>query len=277
MRSNHRAANVRCDEDAARRNWQQNRSRVDLRLGQGYERYSSGKIMSSVFKAENKGRCMSDSDTSIHLKPLWLAKRANALPRRLLRALRRELSPPLYGLQWGDPEVVEPLQFIKNRYVLPYVDPQHNAVEIGPGGGRWTRYLTGFRKLYAVDYYEELLDELRKNFGRYRNISFIKNNGTDFTGIPPNSIDYLFSFGTFVHLDFNVIKAYLLNIKSIMKPGANIVIQYSDKTKIMAQLSPSFSENTPAQMRVAVRAAGYRILEEDTTSLWHSCVIRIAI
>ena len=38
-----------------------------------------------------------------------------------------------------------------------------------------------------------------------------------------------------------------------------------------------FSENTPDRMRDAVRMSGYQILEEDTTSLWHSSVIRFTI
>ncbi len=220
---------------------------------------------------------MPDLRTSLHLDMLSRSRRENSFPKRIFWAFRRSLVRPLYGLEWGDPDIVPPLQFIRDRYVLPYVNAQHKAVEVGPGGGRWTRYLLGFETLYAVDYHRELLDELKRNFGRHRNVRFIENNGTDFPGIDGNSIDYLFSFGTFVHLEFNLIEAYLLAIKPIMKPGANIVIQYSDKTKIMAQLNDGFSENTPEKMREAVRAAGYRALEEDTTSLWHSSVIRFTI
>jgi cyclopropane fatty-acyl-phospholipid synthase-like methyltransferase len=196
----------------------------------------------------------------------------------MIRAFRRELSPPLYGLQWGDPDAQgSPLQFVKQRYVLPYVNAEHRAVEIGPGGGRWTRYLLGFRTLFAVDYHQELLDELKQNFGRQSNIAYVKNHGTDFPGIDADSIDYLFSFGTFVHLDFDLIEAYLLSIRSIVRPTANIVIQYSDKNKIMARLNGGFSDNTPEKMRQAVQAAGYRIVEEDTTTLWHSSIIRFSV
>ncbi|HXW30545.1 MAG TPA: class I SAM-dependent methyltransferase [Xanthobacteraceae bacterium] len=202
------------------------------------------------------------------------SKRDNSLTKRLLRAFRRGLSRPTYGLEWGDPDTVEPLKFIRDRYVLPYVDARHNAVEIGPGGGRWTRYLVGFRTLYAVDYHQELLDELGRNFRCRSNIRFVRNNGADFPGIAASSIDYLFSFGTFVHLEFHLIESYLTSIRSIIKPGANVVIQYSDKTKIMAQLNKGFSDNSPVKMRDAVRAADYNIIEEDTTSLWHSAVIR---
>ena len=217
---------------------------------------------------------MPDLNTRLHLHMLSHSRRENSFFRRMFRAFRRELLPPLYGLEWGDPEVVPPLNFIKERYVLPYVNAQHKAVEIGPGGGRWTRYLLGFETLYVIDYHQELLDEIKRNFGRQRNVRLIKNNGTDFPGVDKNSIDYLFSFGTFVHLDFNLIEAYLLAIRSIIKPGANVVIQYSDKTKIMAQINEGFSDNTPEKMREAVRLTGFTIIEEDTTSLWHSSVVR---
>jgi ubiquinone/menaquinone biosynthesis C-methylase UbiE len=220
---------------------------------------------------------MPDLDTHLHLKMLNRYKRRNLLPARLYHAIKRELfSKEIYGMKWGDPDKVAPLKFIKDRYVLPYIDPTHNAIEIGPGGGRWTRYMIGFKKLYAVDYYSELLNELKKNV-QNSNVVYVKNNGTDFPSIADDSIDFLFSFGTFVHLDNHLIAAYLENMRTVLKPGANVVIQYSDKTKIMAQMIEDFSENTPHTMRQMVSDAGYTILEEDLTTLWHSSVIRFAL
>jgi ubiquinone/menaquinone biosynthesis C-methylase UbiE len=201
-------------------------------------------------------------------------QRSNRLLPRLYRCLKREFfAGNIYGLQWGDPDLIEPLKFIRDRFVLPYVNPEGYGVEIGPGGGRWTRYLLGFRKLYVIDYYPEVLEELRKNFKK-PNMEFINNHGTDFPGIRERSIDYVFSFGTFVHLDLNLIEAYLINVKHILKPGANAVIHYSDKRKIMAQRLKGFSENTPEKMRAMVSCAGFRIVEEDLTTMWHSSIIR---
>lgn len=220
---------------------------------------------------------MPNLNTSLHLDMLNNFKRKNWLPLRLLRAIRKEISSKnIYGLEWGNPDKVEPLKFIRDRYVFPYVNSKHNAVEIGPGGGRWTRYLLGFRKIYVVDYHTELLEELRKNFNE-PNMTFIKNNGTDFPNIEKRTIDYLFSFGTFVHLDVDLIEAYLKNIKSIVKPNATIVIHYSDKTKIIAQVKQSFSDNTPVKMRQMVLSSGYKILEEDLTTMWHSSIVRFTV
>jgi hypothetical protein len=221
---------------------------------------------------------MPDLNTTLHLDMLHKAKgRSRSLPLRILRAIKKEIvSGDIYGLEWGDPEIVEPLTFIRDRYVLPYVNKERNAMEIGPGGGRWTRYLLGFKKLYVVDYYAELLNELKRHLQK-STIEFIKNNGTDFPGIGKGTIDYLFSFGTFVHLDSAIIEAYLVNMKPILKAGANVVIHYSDKTKIMAQVNKDFSENTPMRMREMVLNAGYTILEEDLTTMWHSSLIHFTL
>lgn len=180
---------------------------------------------------------------------------------------------PMYGLEWGDPDKITPLTFVRDRYVLPYVHPELTALEIGPGGGRWTRYLLPFRKLYVVDYHQELLNELHKNFHR-ANMVFIKNNGWDFPGVPEKSVDFVFSFGTFVHFDGPLIDSYLKSIREILRPGGNVVLQYSDKNKIMAREASGFSENTPEKMRLMVEDACFDILEEDLTTLWHSSVVR---
>lgn len=211
---------------------------------------------------------MPDLSTTLHVNML----RSRTLPRRIYRAVRQEIAQQPYGNQWGSPETVPPLRFVRDRWVRPYVDPSKTALEIGPGGGRWTRYLTGFKSLYVVDYHEELLHELARNVDA-PNIVPVKNNGTDFPTIPDASIDFLFSFGTFVHFDHELIASYLVNMRRILKPSGSAVLHYSDKTKVMARETPSFSENDPERMRALVDTAGYAIIREDLTTLWHSSLI----
>jgi len=217
-------------------------------------------------------------DSPLHLEMYRRFRRQNTLRARLVRAAQavwRELfAPPIYGMAWGDPELVPPLRFIRDRYLMPYVNPAHTAVEIGPGGGRWTRYLLGFGRLYLVDFHAEILAEAKRTFRRYSHVYYIVNHGHEFPGIPPSSVDFLFSFGTFVHLELPIIAAYLAAMKTILKPDANVVLQYSDKRKVMAQLNPGFANTTPDEVRREVENAGFEVLEEDLTTLWHSSVIR---
>ncbi len=203
------------------------------------------------------------------------ARRERRLARRLAKAWRILIGrDDIYGLKWGDPDTCPPLRHVRDTYLIPHVGPETTVVEIGPGGGRWTRYILHARRIYAVDPYPELLAELRRHFDR-PNITFIKNNGTDFPGIADESVDFIFSFGVFVHLEKPVIADYLRNMRRIIRPGGVIVLQYSDKAKPLARANDGFTDNSPEDMRAMARECGYHIRAEDTQTLWHSGIIEL--
>ena len=56
-----------------------------------------------------------------------------------------------------------------------------------------------------------------------------------------------------MHLDGYLIQAYLGNMKRILKAGANVVIHYSDKTKVTGQLDESFAESADENALNATR------------------------
>jgi hypothetical protein len=192
------------------------------------------------------------------------------------RTGRWPVAQDLYGLQWGDPNVVPWLRHVRDDFLLPFVQPDRVGVEIGPGGGRWSRYMLSLQRFYAVDFHQELLDELAKNF-RTPGLFFVKNNGTDFPGIAEHSVDLVFSFGVFVHLDVPIIDAYLGSIAQIIRPGADVVLQYADKTKPEARDNPTFSDNNPEVMRALLATRGYRILRENVSTLPHSAIVHFTL
>jgi hypothetical protein len=208
---------------------------------------------------------MPDLSTNFHLDALDRAKLAGQ-PER----------DGLYGLQWGDPQREPWLRFVRDEFLLPFVHPDRVGVEIGPGGGRWTRYLLTLSRLYAVDLHQELLDELARNF-RTPGLFLVKNTGTDFPLIELRSVDLVFSFDVFVHLDIPIIKSYLDNIKTIIRPGADVIIQYSDKTKKAARENLTFSDNDPTRMCAVIAAGGYRIVREDRDKLPHSSIVHFTM
>jgi len=216
-------------------------------------------------------------DTTLHLDMLRAAKRRRTLFARIRKAIDvLTARGDVYGLEWGDPEVSEPLRYVRDHFLTPHISPAANLVEIGPGGGRWTRYMLAAQRIYAVDYHQELLDELKSNFNAV-NLTFVKNSGDDFPGVPDASIDFVFSFGTFVHFDDEIVEGYLRNLKRLLKPASNVVIQYSDKTKPMARRNDGFSQNDPEKMRKLIESHGYFIREEDTKTLWHSSIARFGL
>ena len=219
---------------------------------------------------------MPNLDSLLFLDMLRKGKR-RGLAWRLGAAAKALFRPaPLYGMEWGDPEISPPLGYLRDHFVKPYVSPAATIVEIGPGGGRWTRYLLSAQRIYAVDYHQELLDELRRGFDR-PNITFVKNNGDDFPGVPDGAADLVFSFGCFVHLDVDIIERYLANMRRLLKPESNVVLHYADKTKPLARSNVGFSNNDPETMRALVLRQGYAIREEDTVTMWHSALVRFGL
>ena len=163
----------------------------------------------------------------------------------------------------------------RDDYLLPYVNPDHTAVEIGPGGGRWSRYLLGFGQLCTVDFHQELLDELQRNIGPRIYPRCATTGPTSQVSRMPASISC--SRSRFVHLDIDVIEAYFRSMHRILKPSGCAVIQYSDKNKEAARkYGQGFSHTTPEIIRPLVVGCGHRILEEDITTVWHSSIVRFA-
>ena len=179
-----------------------------------------------------------------------------------------------FGDQWGDPEEVDCLSDVRDRFVLPHVSAHKTALEIGSGGGRWTQYLLGFGRLYCVDLNPEMFHYLLRRFGPRPHVGFCQTAGTDFPGIPTRSLDFVFSFGTLVHLDPPLIERYLANLSPLVRPGADVVLQYADKEKPLGASNAGFAQTTSAVMRGLLERSGYEVVEEDARTLPHSNVVR---
>jgi SAM-dependent methyltransferase len=187
-----------------------------------------------------------------------------------------------YGNEWGDPELrgwhylvrrllhpgsmPGPLHKVVDLYIRPHVTPEATVLELGCGGGRWTRYLVAARRLIAVDIDEVFFEALRARFPAAR-LEFYQSSGFELDGIATESVDFVFSFGTFVHLEPEGIAAYLAEIRRVLRPNAIAVIQYADKRKPAARNKKSFSAMTAERMAAI---SPLELVVQDTRLLNHS-------
>ncbi|HEU5142044.1 MAG TPA: hypothetical protein VFU04_02690, partial [Solirubrobacterales bacterium] len=82
-------------------------------------------------------------DGDLHTTMLARGRARRTLWQRMRKAARYLVrGDGIYGMEWGDPDVLPPLKHVRDNYLLPYLDPTKTVLEIGPGGGRWTRYMT---------------------------------------------------------------------------------------------------------------------------------------
>lgn len=193
-----------------------------------------------------------------------------------------------YGHQWGNPDVTAPLYWWIRRilqrapgdlskllrdYIKPYVKPDTVALEIGSGGGRWTRYLLGAREIIVVDLNSEFFSYLQECFKEHLSrLRFYHTSGYELDGIETDHVDFIFSFGTFVHIDPDGIYAYLGHIRRVLRPGGIAVIQYSNKTKLRAWMIRGFSDMNPDKMEDIISRYGFRLVDHNVRLLNHSSI-----
>ena len=124
---------------------------------------------------------------------------------------------------------------IINEVMLKYIKGGSTILEIGPGAGKWTETLVTFAdSLILVDISKKCLDLCKERFKNYDNIKYVLIKGTlDF--IQDNSIDYIWSYDVFVHINPTDIRSYLHDIQRVLKPQGYSIIhhsgQYDTKTR----------------------------------------------
>ncbi len=118
-------------------------------------------------------------------------------------------------------------QSLIDEVVLKYVKPGTTVLEIGPGGGRWTEVLvTVAGKIVAVDVSEKAITLCRERFSSSRNIEFFLVKKIDLGFIPDASIEAIWSFDVFVHINPEDTDRYLAEFKRVLVPGGIAVIHH---------------------------------------------------
>lgn len=107
-------------------------------------------------------------------------------------------------------------------------------LEIGCGGGQWTKFYEPFvKKIYCID----VLSADHNNFWNYvgedkkNKITYITVNDFLLKDIPDNSIDYVFSYDVFCHISLSGQDLYLKNLYNKCKDNCVLNIMYADCDK----------------------------------------------
>jgi ubiquinone/menaquinone biosynthesis C-methylase UbiE len=133
------------------------------------------------------------------------------------------------GEEWSDESSMGQKwkQTVINEIMLKHIKNKSVILEIGPGAGRWTEQLQSLAsKLILVDIAQTCLNICKDRFKTKNNIEFhlIKNN-LDFIG--NDSVDYVWSYDVFVHINPSDIEHYMQDFHRILKSGGCAIIHHS--------------------------------------------------
>lgn len=98
-------------------------------------------------------------------------------------------------------------------------------LELAPGYGRWTQMLKNLcDRLIVVDLSPNCINACRERFKGESHIAYHVNDGSSLEMIPDNTVDFVFCFDSFVHVEAEVIGAYLSQLsRKLTRSGVGFI------------------------------------------------------
>jgi len=115
-------------------------------------------------------------------------------------------------------------------FVRPHLSSEAVALEIAPGHGRWSEYLVEHAgEVHLVDLNASCIDHCRRRFEGREHVRYAVTDGTSLPGLEPGSVDFAWSYDSFVHMERDTIGAYLRELARVLRPGGTAVIHHAGR------------------------------------------------
>ena len=128
---------------------------------------------------------------------------------------------------------VSSVHFTYRLCIKPFIGSDTKALEIGCGGGAWSKAIAGLspKELCCVDVLSAEEARFWEYVGRRPGVRHIRVDDLFLNDLPDGHFDYFFSFGCFCHLSPQIIEEYLSHIVKKLADGANGFLMVADYEK----------------------------------------------
>jgi SAM-dependent methyltransferase len=116
--------------------------------------------------------------------------------------------------------------------------PASVVLEIAPGYGRWTTYLKDVAdRLVVVDLAANCIEHCQRRFADATNIEYHVNDGRSLAMVADGSVDLAFSFDSLVHVEADVLLAYLEQLAHKLSPDGVGWVHHSNAGSYRTRLA----------------------------------------
>ena len=148
--------------------------------------------------------------------------------------------------------------------------PAETILVIGPGYGRWAKYLLDHcERMVMVDISEKCLDACRVRFGEDR-LSYHVGPGDSVDFLEDESIDFVFSFETLTYAEIDALSHYLRGLSKKLKPEGTGFVHHSN----LAAYSSYFKNTLKLPKRVREVLKKRNLLDYDQ---WRARTVTAAL
>jgi SAM-dependent methyltransferase len=151
-------------------------------------------------------------------------------------------------------------QSVINTILDPNIRSGAFVLEIGPGAGRWTIELQKrAARILGIDISEASIRECRRRFSSCANAEFRVGSGSDLEGVPDASVDAIWSFDVFVHINRSEFLTYAKEFARVLRPGGRGVIHHGSCGGFMGGWRSDICLDDVSE---ALRSSGAEIIDQ---------------
>jgi SAM-dependent methyltransferase len=178
--------------------------------------------------------------------------------------------PEVLGDEWSPGSDV---QEIFDEFIAPFLSPEVEAAEIGPGGGRIARRAAPqVRTLTLFDISPQMLARCKEVLRDRANVRYVLLEGLSFPDDLARRFDFVYAFDVYVHFDLHSLWRHLQGIEQVLRPGGHALIHTANLTAPLGWERFAGQERysveghfplTPEAVRTLVSHTGLRIVRES--------------
>ena len=123
------------------------------------------------------------------------------------------------------------LEKIEEICILPFINEESIALEIGTNGGAWLKRMMKAKNLIGTDVLSPEHTGFFNNIPQSDKVEYIQVTDFSCDELEKDSITYLFSYDVFCHISYSGTEEYLKNLYPKLKKGADCFIMIADPDK----------------------------------------------
>lgn len=167
---------------------------------------------------------------------------------------------------------------LAEAFIISNTKPDTVALEIGAGHGRWSPYLANRvvnGHLNLVDLSSSCIEFCKKKLSNFKNVSYFSNDGRSLPFIKSDSIDFVWSFDTFVHIEEPEVRSYTRELFRVLKRQGMGIIHHSGNPTPEQKRNGARTQLTGDKFREILQSNGFYVIMQ-VDSWGDKCNLKMA-